>query len=79
MPVLDGIEATRRLRLMEGASRHTPVIALTALAVRGDSEKCLDAGMDAYLSKPFKPDELLAMLGQIQASALGASIQTDSR
>jgi CheY-like chemotaxis protein len=64
MPVMDGFEATREIRAWEQAgpaeSRRTiPIIALTANAMKGDRERCLQAGMDAYTSKPIDPKHLL--------------------
>jgi len=57
MPEMDGLEATRRLRA-DPSLRVTPIIALTALAMPGDRERCLDAGMDDYISKPLGLKEL---------------------
>ncbi len=68
MPDMDGLEATRELRKRESnRGGHMPVIALTALAIKGDAERCLDAGMDAYLSKPLKKEDLFALLAQVEA------------
>jgi HPt (histidine-containing phosphotransfer) domain-containing protein len=64
MPVMDGYEATRRLRSLEGADRHTPVIALTALAMPEDRARCLEAGMDDYLAKPVRVEDLVASLNR---------------
>ncbi|HEY6491168.1 MAG: response regulator [Terracidiphilus sp.] len=63
MPLVDGLEATRIIREREkGTGAHQPIVALTAHAVKGDEERCKDAGMDSYLAKPIRPQELDAVL-----------------
>ncbi|MEA1885934.1 MAG: response regulator [Bacteroidota bacterium] len=63
LPVMDGITVSKKIREIEAStSKHTPIIAITANAMIGDKEKCLSAGMDDYLSKPFQPQKLLDII-----------------
>jgi CheY-like chemotaxis protein len=66
MPVMDGLQATAAIREKERMTgRHLPIIAMTAHALKGDRERCLVAGMDAYVAKPFKPQDLLKTIASI--------------
>jgi CheY-like chemotaxis protein len=64
MPDMDGFEATRQIRMLRGAVSSIPVIAMTANALAGDREKCLEAGMSDYISKPVKTPDLDKMLSK---------------
>ncbi len=66
MPDMDGLEATEIIRSMEeGTGKRVPIVALTASSMKEDIQKCLDAGMDDHISKPFKADKLKNALAQI--------------
>jgi signal transduction histidine kinase/CheY-like chemotaxis protein/HPt (histidine-containing phosphotransfer) domain-containing protein len=66
MPVMDGLEATRLIRDTEGGSGwHTPIVAMTAHAMAGDREWCLASGMDDYISKPVRKDDLMAVIRRV--------------
>jgi signal transduction histidine kinase/DNA-binding response OmpR family regulator len=83
MPVMDGLEATRRIRAMETDATRVPIVAMTANAMESDRERCFEAGMDEYISKPIKSQELLALLQNLGrngthavAPAIGESVST---
>ena len=70
MPEMDGLEATAAIRERERATGgHLPIVALTAHAMKGDAERCLAAGMDAYLAKPLQPRELAAAIEGVLGGA----------
>lgn len=72
MPEMDGFAATRAIRAAENAGRHVPIVAMTANAMAGDRERCLESGMDGYVSKPVNVDllyeELKRVLNQHKAA-----------
>jgi len=70
MPVMDGFDATRRLRTMEAQQNapRMPIIAVTSNAIKGDRERCLDAGMDDYVSKPINTTKLAASISKYAGS-----------
>jgi signal transduction histidine kinase/DNA-binding response OmpR family regulator len=66
MPVMDGYEATAVIRVREKQTgKHTPIVAMTAHAMKGDRERCLESGMDEYISKPIRIQQLLDVLGSL--------------
>ncbi|MCI4659535.1 response regulator, partial [Cryobacterium zhongshanensis] len=73
MPVIDGLEATRRIRALTDEIRQPVIIALTASATTEARQACLDAGMDLYLSKPIRPLELAATLAAAAGGAAGST------
>jgi CheY-like chemotaxis protein len=78
MPVLDGYEATRRIRVEEGEHRHTPIIAMTASALEADQQRSVASGMDDHLSKPVKLDDLARILVRWIGDASGAGAESAS-
>ena len=70
MPKMGGLEATKRLREGEREKEHIPIIAMTAHAMKGDREMCLSAGMDDYVSKPIKADELFSVIERVAGEFL---------
>jgi signal transduction histidine kinase/DNA-binding response OmpR family regulator len=79
MPVMDGLEATRRIRTLESGSRRTPIFALTANALPGDKERFIEKGMDDYLSKPINENTFFNLLDkwcpQDKAAVINSSIE----
>ncbi len=69
MPIMDGISATRTIRALSGAVASTPIIALTANAMKQDEQRCMEAGMDSHFSKPINRQKLEQLLKRIQEGA----------
>jgi CheY-like chemotaxis protein len=74
MPEMDGLQATAEIRFRESQKkgRHIPIIAMTAHAMAGDRERCLDSGMDGYIAKPIHPGELMALITGMTAQRIAA-------
>ncbi len=77
MPEMDGFEATKAIRNSAGG-KHIPIIAMTAHAMTGDRERCLEAGMDAYLSKPIRATDLLNLIEQTSRQRVESAPRTES-
>ncbi len=65
MPVMDGLEASKKIRELEEEKQHTPIVALTAYALQGDRERFISMGMDEYISKPVSIEELLRVIDEV--------------
>ncbi len=83
MPEIDGIDTTQRIREMEGEVKHIPIVAVTAYALKGDKERFLSIGMDEYIAKPVRMEELYAILDRyakkIKEREILDSLQTDEK
>jgi CheY-like chemotaxis protein len=78
MPVMDGLATTAAIRDHEEiAGGHVPIVAMTAHALKGDRERCLQAGMDGYLSKPVRAAELLASLRDAIGMTGAGTVETE--
>jgi two-component system, sensor histidine kinase and response regulator len=77
MPTMDGFQATAAIRAQEQLTgSHMPIIAVTAHAMKGDRERCLEAGMDGYISKPIRAEELFAL---VESASIGAQASPQQR
>ncbi|MEN6392589.1 MAG: response regulator [Anaerolineaceae bacterium] len=77
MPEMDGFEATKTIRSMENIQSKTPIIAMTAHAMSGDREKCIESGMDDYISKPIQPEELFKIIDKWSLMQTNGANQLD--
>ena len=77
MPILDGFGATAQIRLLEGERRRTPIVAMTAYAMKGDKERCMEAQMDDYISKPVSPAALAEMTERYLSSRRSSETVSD--
>jgi signal transduction histidine kinase/ActR/RegA family two-component response regulator len=78
MPGMDGFQATREIRQMPGNGENTPILALTANAMRGDERRCLDAGMNGYVSKPIDRPKFFAEMDRVLSEG-GADTTSETR
>jgi CheY-like chemotaxis protein len=80
-PEVHGFEATATIRKREASTgRHVPIVALTVDAMKEDREACLSAGMDAYSTKPIRPNELFAAIARVRATRpVPAEVLEDAR
>jgi PAS domain S-box-containing protein len=79
MPIMGGFEAIRGIRSKEQRTgTHLPIIAVTAHAMRGDKERCLEAGADDYVTKPIRPGELMAAIERVRKPGLGSGTARNS-
>ena len=65
MPVMNGYEATRAIRALSGEKSRTPILAMTANVMKAEVERCIEAGMDGFIPKPFRQEELVAAIGKV--------------
>ena len=80
LPVMDGITVAGKIRELEkSTSLHTPIVAITANAMLGDKEKCLSAGIDEYLSKPFQPAQLIRIIKVLLLQVLNPFHRSESQ
>ena len=78
MPEMDGLQLTQAVREKEkDAPTHLPIVAMTAYAMKGDRERCLDAGMDAYIAKPINSNELFETIDSVCRTEITASPSTE--
>jgi CheY-like chemotaxis protein len=76
---MSGLEAAAAIRTLErGTGKHVPIVAMTAHAMKGDEERCLEAGMDGYISKPIQPHHMMEVIEQATGPAADPFQQPDS-